>query len=404
MPIKIELSSEDLEFKEEVRRFLDEKLTPELRAASARQAGVFADKDVSQVWHRILYERGWIAPAWPKEYGGTGWSPVQRYLFESACADVGTPILPAMGLGLCGPVLIGYGTARQKDYFLPRMLSGEHYWCQGYSEPQAGSDLASLQCRAVRDGDHYVVNGTKIWTTHGHLANWLFLLVRTDAMVKPQAGLSFMLTPMDVPGLTVRPILSLAGEHELNQLFFDDMRIPVENRVGDENDGWSVAKYLLEFERGGGSHASKVRRILKKTKEIAGCERADSGGALLHDPDFSRRLVNMEVALAALDMTERRVIAGLSTGKSVGNMTASMLKLRGAETIQKASELAMEALGLYGIPDQMAALGTHPAQLPVGPAYAAGPTAKYLGMRAITVYGGTAEVQRNILARAILAA
>ena len=238
------LSPEDLAFRDEVRTFLDAKFSPELRELSARQAGVFAEGELARRWHRILYEQGWIAPLWPTEYGGTGWTGAQREIFQAECAKVGTPSLPAMGLSLCAPVIMKFGSEAQKAYFLPRILSNEHYWCQGYSEPQSGSDLASLQTRAMRDGADYVVNGSKIWTTHAHYANWIFLLVRTSTEGKQQQGISFLVSPMDAPGITVRPIISMSGDHEVNQVFFDNVRIPVANRMGEENQGWTVAKYL----------------------------------------------------------------------------------------------------------------------------------------------------------------
>jgi acyl-CoA dehydrogenase len=381
-----------------VRAFLAARFTPELRAASARQAGVFAEAEVARAWQRILNAQGWAAPAWPKEYGGTDWSAVQRYIFNSECAAAGTPILPAMGLQMCGPVLMRFGTEAQKDFFLPRLLSTEHYWCQGYSEPQAGSDLAALKCRAVHDGDDYVVEGTKIWTTHAHVANWIFLLVRTDPKAKPQAGISFLLAPLSTPGITIRPIQSFSGEHEVNQLFFDGVRVPVANRVGEENAGWTVAKYLLEFERGGGSHAARIRRILAGIRTAAACENA-GGAPLLADPGFAARLTELEVDLMAIDVTERRVVSGLSTGKSVGNAVASMLKLRGSETTQRATELAMQVLGYYAMADQRAALGGRPTDEAIGPDYAVVPTARYFNARAATIFGGSSEVQRNILAR-----
>jgi alkylation response protein AidB-like acyl-CoA dehydrogenase len=397
--MQLTLSPQDEAFRDEVRAFLDAKFTPDLRADSARQAGVFAEPDLARRWQRILFERGWVAPAWPQEHGGTGWSPVQRYIYDTECADAGTPVLPALGLQMCGPVLIGYGTPEQKAWHLPRILSGENYWCQGYSEPQAGSDLASLQCRAVRDGDDYVVNGTKIWTTHAHAANWIFLLVRTDPAAKPQAGISFLLVPMASKGITVRPILSMSGQHDVNQVFFDDVRVPVANRVGAENQGWTVAKYLLEFERGGGSAAVKVRRALKLARAVAAGQRNDVSVPLVQDPDFAARAANVEIQLRALEATERRVISGLSTGRPVGNAIASMLKLRGSELTQKATELGVEALGPYAAPDQTEAL-RGAIQAEIGPARATVPVAYYLNMRASTVFGGCAEVQRDILARA----
>jgi len=405
--MQIALAPEDLAFRDQVRAFLDEKFTPELRELAARQAGVFAEAEVNRRWHRILYEQGWIAPAWPRQYGGAAFTPVQRYLFESELSEAGAPAIPAMGLQMCGPVLMGHGTEVQKAFHLPRILSGEHYWCQGYSEPQAGSDLAGLQCRAERktaaDGsEHYLVNGTKIWTTHAHFANWMFLLVRTDTEGKPQAGITFLLLDMATPGLTIQPIITLSGEHEVNQVFFDDVRIPVSNRVGEENQGWKVAKYLLEFERGGGSYAARLKGAMRQLKAIAKAERGDGGGALWDDPDFRARAAQVEIETLAVEFTEKRVVSQLSTGAAAGDATASMLKLKGTETTQKVTELAMEALGAYAAADQRAALGVGANTPPVGPDYAVTPTARYLNARASTIYGGSSEVQRNILARAVL--
>lgn len=388
----------DAVFREEVRTFLDAALTPDIRAAQARQAGVFSEGELCRRWQRVLYEKGWVAPSWPKEYGGPGWTPMQRFIFADECARADAPVLPAMGLQMCGPVLMGHGTAEQKAFFLPRMLSGEHYWCQGYSEPQSGSDLASLQIRAVRDGDDYVVAGSKLWTTHAHFANWMFLLVRTSTEGKPQAGISFLLTPMDVPGLTVRPIVSISGEHEVNEVFFDDVRIPVANRVGGENEGWTVAKYLLEFERGAGASASRLRRQLRSARAIAEAE-----GFWSAEAEFRRRWATIDIELQALDYAEREAAAALSAGRSVGDATASRLKLTVSGLLQRITELAMEALGPFADADQRGALGMGANAPPVGPDYALTPTAKYLNSRAATIYGGSNEIQHNILARIILA-
>jgi alkylation response protein AidB-like acyl-CoA dehydrogenase len=398
----LELSAQDVAFRDEVRAFLDQAFTPELREAAARQAGVFAEGELVRNWHKVLYEKGWAAPAWPREYGGPGWTHVQRYIFDSECAEAGAPALPAMGLQMCGPVLMGYGTPEQKAFFLPRMLSGEHYWCQGYSEPQSGSDLASLQTRAVRDGDHYVIDGTKLWTTHAHYANWMFVLVRTSTEGKPQAGITFLLVDMATPGLSVRPIISISGEHEVNQVFFDSVRVPVANRVGEENKGWQVAKYLLEFERGGGAWTARIRGLMRQVRRVAQAERGDGGGALADDPEFRRRIAELECEILAVDFTERRVVSQLSTGANAGDAAASMLKLKGSETQQKVTGLLVEALGAYAQPDQRAAIGARAAAAVVGPDYARTPVARHLNARASTIFGGSSEIQRNILARTAL--
>jgi alkylation response protein AidB-like acyl-CoA dehydrogenase len=396
------LSSDELAFRDEVRAFLAEKFDAQLRALSARQAGVFAEGELARRWHRILYERGWIAPSWPKEYGGTGWTGAQREIFQAECARAGTPALPGMGMSLCAPVIMKYGSDEQKAFFLPRMLSGEHYWCQGYSEPQSGSDLASLQTRAVRDGDDYVVNGSKIWTTHAQYANWIFVLVRTSTEGKQQQGISFLVSPMDAPGISVRPIISMSGEHEINQVFFDDVRIPVRNRMGEENEGWTVAKYLLEFERGGGSFGVGMHVTLDKVKAVAELERSDDDGSLLEDAAFRRKTATLEIEVMAADWTDRRLSSGRAVGQSVGNAAASMKKLLGSEIGQRVAELSVESIGHYAVPDQRASLGVGANEPPVGPEYAATPVAKYLNGRASTIFGGSSEVQRNVIARGAL--
>jgi len=393
------LSPEDAAFRDEVRAFLDDKFDPELRAQTSRQAGVFAEDCVARRWHKALAEKGWSAPSWPKAYGGPGWTARQREIFAIECARVGTPALPSMGITLCGPVIMRYGTDEQKAYFLPRMLSGEHVWCQGYSEPQSGSDLSSLQTRAVRDGDDYVVNGTKIWTTNAHNADWIFMLVRTAATGRQQAGISFLVSPMNAPGITVRPILSTSGEHELNQLFFDNLRVPVANRMGAENDGWTVAKYLLEFERGGGSLGVGLRVGMEKVKAMAARESSGRDGSLLEDPDFRRKTAAMEIDMVTADWTDLRLSSNAAVGQSVGGTAASIKKLLASRRSQDIAELAVEVLGNYAAPDQRRALGAYPQERPIGPDYAATPTARHINNRASTVYGGSSEVQYNILAR-----
>lgn len=396
------MTPDDAAFAEEVQNFMAEKFTPELRLQASRQAGVFAEGDLAWRWHAILHERGWIAPAWPEEYGGPGWTDRQRAIFHEACARAGTPKLPAMGLSLCGPVIMRYGTPAQKAYFLPRMLSGEHRWCQGYSEPQSGSDLASLQLSAVRDGDDYVLNGSKIWTTHAQYSNWIFMLVRTSTKGKPQEGISFLVSPMNTPGISVRPIISMSGEHEVNQVFFDNVRVPVANRMGEENKGWTVAKYLLEFERGGGSSGPALEVALAKLKAIAAAEESDSGVALIDDSSFSRRAAELEIRLLALDWTERRLSSGRVAGESVGQGAASMKKMNAAESGQLIEELAVEAIGAYAAADQASALGIHANEAPIGKPHGLTVVARYLNGRANTIFGGSSEVQRNILARTAL--
>jgi alkylation response protein AidB-like acyl-CoA dehydrogenase len=379
-------------FRHEVREFLDHALTPELKADADRQVGVFASPELAGKWHQILFRKGWIAPSWPVEYGGTGWDALQRFIFEEECARVNTPMIPAMGLQMCGPVLIGHGTPAQKNFFLPRILSGEHFWCQGYSEPSAGSDLAQLKTRAVRDGDKYVLNGTKIWTTYAHAANWIFMLVRTALDKKPQAAISFLLVPLDAPGITITPIRSISGEHEVNQIFFDGVRVPIANRVGGENEGWTVAKYLLEFERGGGIATNRTRRVTGLIRRLATRERA-------LEPDMLRRLTQLEIEIEATEWTQRRMLRNIEAGDSVGNANASILKLKASDLYQIASLLFLDALGSWGLADQRDALdGKGPVH---GPEYALTGAARYMNSRAMSIFGGSSEIQRGIIAKTV---
>lgn len=389
--MNLDLAPEDVAFRSEVRAFLEEALTPELRAWSAKQAGVWADMPLALAWQKILHARGWVAPAWPVEYGGPGWSDVQRWIFDAECARLGTPSIPQMGIKMCGPVLMKYGTDAQKAYHLPRILSGEINWCQGYSEPQAGSDLAALQCRAERRGDTYVVNGSKIWTTYAHVCNWIFCLVRTDAGGRPQQGISFLLIPMDTPGISIRPLITLAGDHEVNQVFFDEVVVPAENLVGEENQGWTVAKYLLEFERGG-AYASRLRAGVAGVRRIAAAE------GLMGDDAFIAKLALMDAEIEAIDITERRLISALAKGRPVGG-APSMLKLVGTEAVQRIDELRIEAVGAWTCVDYASMRHAQHANGIAGPDHAVPAMGRYLNNRAATIYGGSSEVQRNIMAR-----
>lgn len=389
----LELSPQDLAFRDEVRAFLDANLTPELRRAGERLTSVFCEPRYSLPWQRILHARGWAAPAWPKAYGGPGWSEVQRAIFAAECARAGAPSLSPMGLKMVGPVIMGFGTAEQKTFYLPRILSGEDYWCQGYSEPGSGSDLASLQLRAVSDGDHYVLDGSKIWTTHAHHANRMFCLVRTSADGKPQQGITFLLLEMDTPGLSVKPIITLAGEHEVNQVFFDGVRVPKANRIGEENQGWTVAKYLLEFERGGGS-APGLQVGLERAHRIAAAAQAD-------EPAHRRRLAEAQIAVTAIDMSERMILAALAGGKNPGP-ASSMLKINGTEAMQRIDEISIAALGAYAGVDQPEAREAGSNAEPIGPDEGLVAMPRYLNNRAASIYGGSNEIQRDIIARLVL--
>jgi alkylation response protein AidB-like acyl-CoA dehydrogenase len=398
--MNLDLTPEDLAFRDEVRGFLDEALTPELRQAGRRATSVFMDKEFSLAWQRILHRRGWVAPSWPVEYGGPGWNEMQRHIFAAECARAGAPSLAPMGLRMVGPVIMGYGTAEQKAWYLPRILSGEDYWCQGYSEPGAGSDLAALQLKAERDGDDYVLSGSKLWTTHAHWANRMFCLVRTKTEGKPQAGITFLLLDMDTPGITVKPIVTLAGDHEVNQVFFDSVRAPVSGRLGDENAGWTVAKYLLEFERGGGS-APGLKVALERLRHLAASEALGDGRRLIDDPAFRGKLAAAGAALEAIEMTEHRVLAALASGKAPGP-ASSMLKTQGTELMQRLDELALEGLGAYAGVDQPEARAPGANLAFVGPEYGLTTAARYLNDRAASIYGGSNEIQRDIMARLVL--
>ena len=387
-------------FRDEVRKFLKDELTEELLEAGKLTASVFSEVEFSSKWHKILYKKGWIGASWPEEYGGTGWDDMQRYIFRSECASAGTPSPTAMGLAMVGPVLMKHGTQKQKDFYLPRILSGEDFWCQGYSEPGSGSDLASLQCKAVRDGDHYLVNGTKIWTTHAQHANRIFCLVRTDNSGKPQQGITFILIDMDTPGIEIKPIITLAGDHEVNQTFFDDVKVPVENVVGEENDGWTVAKYLLEFERGGG-YAAALQEQARRIKSIASKERSDSGESLLEDKNFSRALNEVEIEVQAVLMTEHRIMSDIAERGHPGP-ASSILKSRGSELKQTLDELAVSAMGYYTLPLQNEARKLGSNFEVIGPDYGVTIYPQYLNNRATTIYGGSNEVQKNIMAKFVL--
>lgn len=397
--MQLALSAADEAFRSEVRRFLDENLTPDLREAGRKTGGVFTDPPATAKWHKALYEKGWIAPAWPREYGGPGWTEMQRYIFASECAAAHAPLLAPFGTTMCGPVLMKFGTPAQKAFYLPRILSGEDYWCQGYSEPGSGSDLASLRMKAERDGDHYVLNGTKIWTTHAHFANRMFCLVRTSNAGKPQEGITFLLLETKTPGFTVRPIITIAGDHEVNQCFFDNVRVPVANRVGDEGQGWTIAKYLLEFERGA-VFAAGLKAKFGAVRRAAGLE-ASNGAPLSADEAFMRRLAEVEIELETLMMTEHRLMSRLSHGQNPG-AASSMIKTQGSELSQRITELGIEALAFRASAFEPEARKQGANLDPVTPAHGLVFMPQYLNTRAATIYGGSSEVQRNIMSKLIL--
>jgi alkylation response protein AidB-like acyl-CoA dehydrogenase len=391
----LSFSPEEEAFRQEVRDFIAEakpKLPPDLGPPEEARLS----KDDYLVWHRLLYKKGWVAPGWPKELGGCAWSVTRKYIFDTETAKAGMPTTLPFGLGMVGPVIFTFGSEAQKRKFLPRILSGEDWWCQGYSEPGAGSDLVSLRLRAVREADHYVVNGQKTWTTLAQYADWIFCLVRTDPEAKPQEGISFLLIDMKSPGITVKPIVVLDGAREVNEVFFDNVRVPAENLVGEENKGWTYAKFLLAHERSALAGASRSRAALGELKAIAGSER-QNGEPLLRDPDFSRKLAALEADLMALEFTELRILGKEAKGERV-DAESSILKVAGSEILQRVSDLAVEAAGYYAMPDA-ARMGDNEA---IGPDQARGVAGRYFNLRKVSIYGGSNEIQRNIIAKAVL--
>jgi len=378
-------STEESAFRDQVRGWLKANLPQDLRDKVANYAELGRD-DLLR-WHKILAKQGWVAPSWPKEYGGTDWNVVQRYIFEEECGFAGTPPLIPFGLTMCGPVLLRFGTEAQKKRFLPRIYNGDDFWCQGYSEPGSGSDLASLKTKAERvqdkSGERYVVNGQKIWTTLGHFADWIFCLVRTDSSLsKRQEGISFLLIDMKTPGITVRPLVLMDGGHEVNEVFFDDVKVPAENLVFEEGRGWTVAKYLLGHERMNTGRIGGSKRELAKLKEFAGRQTGDDGQPLIRDPRFRDRLTRVEVELMALEITNLRFLDQMRRSGQPPGADVSMLKIKGTEIQQSLSELMMQA--------------TDPAEGFTGLAK------RYCNMRKTTIYAGSNEIQRNIISKMTL--
>ena len=396
------LSPSDMAFQLEVREFLTTHLPAHLRDGAKRSPGVFVEPDIGLEWQRILHAKGWLAVHWPVEDGGPGWTPTQRYLFDKECALAGAPALSVLGLKLIGPVICRFGTPAQKAYFLPRILSGEDSWCQGYSEPGSGSDLASLKTRAVRDNDIYRVNGSKIWTTHAQHANWIFALVRTDPVVRPQSGMSFLLIPMDQPTISVTPIITLAGDHEVNAVFFDDALTAAENRIGEEGQGWSIAKFLLENERGGSCFAPRLLAALDVLKKMAGEVGSGINGSMQHDRDFLLRHARLRLEAQALEVTELRILADIASGRPPGSQT-SVTKLIASGLTQQIDKLTMDLHGYDGLqlPAERPLYGNS-APAWIGHRDAQTAAASYLNSRAWTIFGGTDEVQKNIIAKTVL--
>ena len=389
-------SPEDLAFRDEVRGFIAENYPKDLK--SRRTRGEMTKEDIL-AWHRILYKKGWVAPHWPKEYGGAAWTITQRYIWNEENARAETqPLLP-FGLAMVGPVIFNYGNEAQKARFLPRILSGDDWWCQGYSEPGAGSDLAGLKTRAVREGDHYIVNGHKIWTTLAQYADWMFCLVRTDPAAKAQEGISFILIDMKTPGITVRPLITMDGAHEVNEVFLEDVKVPAENLIGEENKGWTYAKFLLGNERSGIAGVSRSKKAIERLKAIANAELVD-GEPLIRTEEFSRKIAELEIDLSALEVTELRTLAAESKGRGPGP-EASILKIKGTEIQQRITELTLEAVGNYGFVEvPTGELSGN--EFVAGPDYSNGSAQNYFNMRKTSIYGGSNEIQHNIIAKMVL--
>jgi alkylation response protein AidB-like acyl-CoA dehydrogenase len=392
----LDYTGEDRAFRDKVRAFLDESFPTDLQH-KVRSHLRLTKEDVVR-WHKILYQQGWVAPGWPVEYGGPGWTPVQQHIFEDECARAGTPRLMPFGINMVAPVIMAFGNQSQKDYYLPRILSCEDWWCQGYSEPGSGSDLASLKTSAVRDGDHYIVNGQKTWTTLAQHADMIFCLVRTDPGVRKQEGISFLLIDMHAPGVTVRPIIMLDEDHEVNEVFFDNVRVPVANLVGQENKGWTYAKYLLGHERTGIAAVGRSKRELAFLKRLAQRERKN-GKPLIEDPLFAPKVAALEIELMALEMTVLRVLA--KADRAPGP-EASVLKVRGTDIQQALTELMLEAAGPMALPFDPAYLEGAAPHGVAGDDDAAPLASYYFNYRKTSIYGGSNEIQRNIISQMIL--
>ncbi|WP_179381154.1 acyl-CoA dehydrogenase family protein [Jannaschia marina] len=395
--MNLDYTDDQKAFRDEVRAFLDEKL-PERLTEKGRGTRALTKADHEE-WHAILNEKGWLAGNWPEAFGGAGFDAVQRHILEMEMTRAGAPRIVPFGIAMLGPVLQKFGSKEQQDHYLPRILNGDDWWCQGYSEPGAGSDLASLRCEAVRDGDHYVVNGQKTWTTLGQHANMIFCLVRTSKEGKPQEGISFLLIDMETPGVEVRPIVLIDGGAEVNEVWFSDVRVPVENLVGDENKGWTYAKYLLTHERTNIAGVGFASAGLDSLKRIARAEQ-DGDRKLIDNPHFAARMARIEIDLMAMATTNLRVVSAAAAGQAPG-AESSMLKVKGTIIRQEINALTRTAVGPYAMPFQSEAVeGANEA--PIGPDYAAKATGAYLNNRKLSIYGGSNEVQRTIIAKSML--
>ncbi|HLJ20961.1 MAG TPA: pimeloyl-CoA dehydrogenase large subunit [Stellaceae bacterium] len=395
----LRFTAEETAFRNEVRAFFKAALPPEIRRKMVE--GRHLGKDDIVRWQRILNAKGWAVPHWPVEWGGTGWSPTQQYIFQEEMQQAPAPQPLAFGTSMVGPVIIAFGNDAQKQHYLPRIRNIDDWWCQGFSEPGSGSDLASLKTSAKRVGDHYIVNGQKTWTTLAQHADMIFCLVRTDPAAKKQEGISFLLIDMKSPGITVRPIVTMDGGAEVNEVFFDEVKVPVANRVGEENKGWDYAKYLLGNERTGIARVGVSKERIRRLKELAAIEPAGGGKRMIDDVRFCEKIAEVEIELKALEMTQLRVVAAERHGRSKKpDPASSILKIKGSEIQQAISELLMDVVGPYAMPYQPDLEGSN--EPPIGPEYAGPLAPTYFNWRKISIYGGSNEIQRNIISKAIL--
>ena len=394
----LQFTAEEQAFRAEVRAFLQDRLPKDI--SGKVRAGQRLEREDHLRWHALLNERGWYAAHWPRQYGGPGWSPVQKFIFDAECAQAGGPRILAFGVNMLGPVLIKYGNEQQKKHWLPRILTDTDWWCQGYSEPGAGSDLASLKTTAAREGDHYIINGQKTWTTLAQHASMMFCLARTNREVKAQQGISFLLLDMKSPGVERRPIRTLDGGHEVNEVFLANVKVPVENLVGEENKGWTYAKYLLTYERTGIADVGNCVAALDKLRVIAARARKN-GQPLERDPLFAARMARVEIALDNMKTTNLRVIAAVAGG-GVPGAESSMLKIRGTQIRQEILSLIRRAMGVYAAPYIEAAQYGGYNEAPIGPPQAATAAANYFNFRKLSIFGGSNEIQKNIISKMIL--
>ena len=381
------LKPEHKAFADEIRAFVRENLSPATREKTF--SGRHYDRDDHMVWQKVLGRKGWLAYTWPKKFGGPGWDVTQRFLFENVLAEEGAPRIIPFGVKMVGPVIYTFATDEQKERFLPGIRSSDVAWCQGYSEPGAGSDLANLRTKAEKQGDYYIVNGQKTWTSYAHWGDWIFCLVRTDPAAKPQEGISFLLIDMKTPGITVRPIIMLDGSHSVNDVFFDNVKVPTANRIGKEHEGWTCAKFLLANERLGIAEVPSSKRGVGMLRSIS------------DDPAMAERIADVDLQVQALEMSELRALSTMALGGAPGP-EVSILKVRGSEIQQRIAELAMEAVGEYAAPYQPGMLFQDTNETPVGPDHAPPAAPRYFNMRKTSIYGGSTEIQKNIVSKMVL--